>query len=170
MSYTWSSRVFSEPSCSAMEGVAYVSFTSSAAKSLSFSSLSSSSIITVHQNHRKNTSKSISTGNLAIRASSGSSSGTFSDESGSISSSLFVIFVNLFSIPNCDFFLGSVVTLLDYGAGNVRSLRNAIHYLGFDIQDVSHLSLLFFYFNWSIFFSLSFELYPDWLNVYNPIL
>ncbi|KAL4386928.1 hypothetical protein GQ457_09G014880 [Hibiscus cannabinus] len=31
---------------------------------------------------------------------------------------------------------GSVVTLLDYGAGNVRSLRNAIHYLGFEIEDV----------------------------------
>ncbi|MCE3216843.1 Imidazole glycerol phosphate synthase hisHF, chloroplastic [Datura stramonium] len=30
----------------------------------------------------------------------------------------------------------SVVTLLDYGAGNVRSLRNAIKYLGFDIKDV----------------------------------
>ncbi|KAK9019876.1 hypothetical protein V6N11_054383 [Hibiscus sabdariffa] len=31
---------------------------------------------------------------------------------------------------------GSVVTLLDYGAGNVRSLRNAIHYLGFEVEDV----------------------------------
>ncbi|PPS01777.1 hypothetical protein GOBAR_AA18885 [Gossypium barbadense] len=31
---------------------------------------------------------------------------------------------------------GSVVTLLDYGAGNVRSLRNAIRYLGFEIEDV----------------------------------
>ncbi|MBA0813472.1 hypothetical protein Gohar_027318, partial [Gossypium harknessii] len=30
----------------------------------------------------------------------------------------------------------SVVTLLDYGAGNVRSLRNAIRYLGFEIEDV----------------------------------
>ncbi|KAL5583629.1 hypothetical protein UlMin_016071 [Ulmus minor] len=30
----------------------------------------------------------------------------------------------------------SAVTLLDYGAGNVRSLRNAIRYLGFDIKDV----------------------------------
>lgn len=29
-----------------------------------------------------------------------------------------------------------VVTLLDYGAGNVRSVRNAIRYLGFDIKDV----------------------------------
>jgi glutamine amidotransferase/cyclase len=29
-----------------------------------------------------------------------------------------------------------VVTLLDYGAGNVRSLRNAIRFLGFDIKDV----------------------------------
>ncbi|XP_015581291.1 imidazole glycerol phosphate synthase hisHF, chloroplastic [Ricinus communis] len=30
----------------------------------------------------------------------------------------------------------SVVTLLDYGAGNVRSVRNAIRYLGFQIKDV----------------------------------
>ncbi|KAL0311001.1 UNVERIFIED_CONTAM: Imidazole glycerol phosphate synthase hisHF, chloroplastic [Sesamum angustifolium] len=30
----------------------------------------------------------------------------------------------------------SVVTLLDYGAGNVRSLRNAIRFLGFNIKDV----------------------------------
>ncbi|XP_073098611.1 imidazole glycerol phosphate synthase hisHF, chloroplastic-like isoform X3 [Elaeis guineensis] len=29
----------------------------------------------------------------------------------------------------------STVTLLDYGAGNVRSVRNAIRYLGFDIKD-----------------------------------
>ncbi|XP_043692442.1 imidazole glycerol phosphate synthase hisHF, chloroplastic isoform X2 [Telopea speciosissima] len=31
---------------------------------------------------------------------------------------------------------GSVVTLLDYGAGNVRSVRNAIRFLGYDIKDV----------------------------------
>ncbi|OMO89892.1 Histidine biosynthesis, HisF [Corchorus olitorius] len=31
---------------------------------------------------------------------------------------------------------GSVVTLLDYGAGNVRSVRNAIHHLGYEIEDV----------------------------------
>ncbi|XP_054797807.1 imidazole glycerol phosphate synthase hisHF, chloroplastic isoform X2 [Prosopis cineraria] len=30
----------------------------------------------------------------------------------------------------------SVVTVLDYGAGNVRSVRNAIRHLGFDIKDV----------------------------------
>lgn len=30
----------------------------------------------------------------------------------------------------------SVVTLLDYGAGNVRSVRNAIRHLGFEIKDV----------------------------------
>lgn len=30
----------------------------------------------------------------------------------------------------------SVVTLLDYGAGNVRSVRNAIRRLGFDVKDV----------------------------------
>lgn len=28
------------------------------------------------------------------------------------------------------------VTLLDYGAGNVRSVRNAIHKLGYTIKDV----------------------------------
>ncbi|ONK62056.1 uncharacterized protein A4U43_C08F36340 [Asparagus officinalis] len=44
--------------------------------------------------------------NLSIRASSSSSSGD------------------------------STVTLLDYGAGNVRSVRNAIRYLGFDIKEV----------------------------------
>ncbi|KAK6946971.1 Histidine biosynthesis protein [Dillenia turbinata] len=31
----------------------------------------------------------------------------------------------------------SVVTLLDYGAGNVRSVRNAIRHLGYDIKDVN---------------------------------
>ncbi|KAK6946964.1 hypothetical protein RJ641_000437 [Dillenia turbinata] len=31
----------------------------------------------------------------------------------------------------------SVVTLLDYGTGNVRSVRNAIRLLGYDIKDVS---------------------------------
>lgn len=31
----------------------------------------------------------------------------------------------------------TVVTVLDYGAGNVRSLKNAIRRLGFDIEDVS---------------------------------
>ena len=31
------------------------------------------------------------------------------------------------------------MTLLDYGAGNVRSLRNAIHLLGYEINDVSHV-------------------------------
>ncbi|KAM2960845.1 hypothetical protein FF1_030490 [Malus domestica] len=30
----------------------------------------------------------------------------------------------------------SGVTLLDYGAGNVRSVRNAIRHLGFDVKDV----------------------------------
>lgn len=35
--------------------------------------------------------------------------------------------------------LFAVVTLLDYGAGNVRSVRNAIRHLGFDIKDVIFL-------------------------------
>ncbi|KAK1575490.1 hypothetical protein Q3G72_005904 [Acer saccharum] len=34
----------------------------------------------------------------------------------------------------------SVATLLDYGAGNVRSVRNAIRHLGFDIKDATHIS------------------------------
>ncbi len=29
------------------------------------------------------------------------------------------------------------ITLLDYGAGNVRSVRNAIHKLGYTVRDVS---------------------------------
>lgn len=32
------------------------------------------------------------------------------------------------------------MTLLDYGAGNVRSVRNAIRHLGFGIKDVSFLT------------------------------
>ncbi|GMI80281.1 HIS HF [Hibiscus trionum] len=88
-----------------MEGIPYASFTSFATKSLSFSSLSPSSIIVPHRKSQKNTLKSVSPRKLVIRASSASSS-------------------------------GSVVTLLDYGAGNVRSLRNAIHFLGFKIEDV----------------------------------
>lgn len=32
---------------------------------------------------------------------------------------------------------GKEVTLLDYGAGNVRSVRNAITKLGYTIKDVS---------------------------------
>ncbi|GMI80280.1 HIS HF [Hibiscus trionum] len=91
--------------CSVMEGIPYASFTSFATKSLSFSSLSPSSIIVPHRKSQKNTLKSVSPRKLVIRASSASSS-------------------------------GSVVTLLDYGAGNVRSLRNAIHFLGFKIEDV----------------------------------
>ena len=35
-----------------------------------------------------------------------------------------------------------VVTLLDYGAGNVRSVRNAIKFLGFEIKDVRFLLYL----------------------------
>lgn len=40
------------------------------------------------------------------------------------------------------FYLFLVVTLLDYGAGNVRSVRNAIRFLGFEIKDVSFLLYL----------------------------
>lgn len=38
----------------------------------------------------------------------------------------------------------SVVTLLDYGAGNVRSVRNAIRRLGFDVKDVIFLDIFCF--------------------------
>jgi len=31
----------------------------------------------------------------------------------------------------------AMISLLDYGAGNVRSLRNAIHHFGFDVADVA---------------------------------
>jgi hypothetical protein len=34
------------------------------------------------------------------------------------------------------------VTLLDYGAGNVRSIRNAIHLLGFNIREVRSIVVL----------------------------
>lgn len=42
----------------------------------------------------------------------------------------------------CDpfFSANTVVSLLDYGAGNVRSIRNAIRYLGYQIHDVSNPS------------------------------
>ncbi|KAK7316780.1 hypothetical protein RJT34_00496 [Clitoria ternatea] len=44
---------------------------------------------------------------------------------------------NLFTVRASSSSSGdSVVTLLDYGAGNVRSVRNAIRFLGFDIKDV----------------------------------
>ena len=45
-----------------------------------------------------------------------------------------------FFISSC-----SVVTLLDYGAGNVRSVRNAIRFLGFDIKDVSFFFFFFLF-------------------------
>ena len=34
------------------------------------------------------------------------------------------------------------ITLLDYGAGNVRSVRNAIRRLGYTLKDVSTLTFL----------------------------
>lgn len=37
----------------------------------------------------------------------------------------------------CSASASNEVTLLDYGAGNVRSVRNAIKKLGFTIKDVS---------------------------------
>ena len=60
-----------------------------------------------------------------------------------LSGSLFVTISEVVMVfgplhQNLSFFF-SVVTLLDYGAGNVRSVRNAIRFLGFDIKDVSFL-------------------------------
>ncbi|XP_024021671.1 imidazole glycerol phosphate synthase hisHF, chloroplastic isoform X1 [Morus notabilis] len=78
-------------------------FSFSSSQSLAFRSSSSSSLLFLRANLRRNRLNLKSPRNLSVRASS-----------------------------NGD----SVVTLLDYGAGNVRSLRNAIRYLGFDIKDV----------------------------------
>ena len=38
----------------------------------------------------------------------------------------------MFSAGNC-----AEVTLLDYGAGNVRSVRNALHALGYSVNEVT---------------------------------
>ena len=54
---------------------------------------------------------------------------------------MFVIVVILFYFLMIE--LVSVVTLLDYGAGNVRSVRNAIRRLGFEVRDVSFSLILF---------------------------
>ncbi len=40
-------------------------------------------------------------------------------------------------IPNLDHLNNQMITLLDYGAGNVRSVRNAIIRLGYTVKDVS---------------------------------
>lgn len=58
---------------------------------------------------------------------------------------LFPYTINYYAFPSNNFvfffsrfeWMVSAVTLLDYGAGNVRSLRNAIKYLGFDIKEVN---------------------------------
>lgn len=39
----------------------------------------------------------------------------------------------MFALIRC---IVAAITLLDYGAGNVRSVRNAIRYLGFSVKDV----------------------------------
>ncbi|KAI9108259.1 hypothetical protein K1719_020742 [Acacia pycnantha] len=81
----------------------------------------------------------------STRASSSSSCSSYS-------SSSLLLLRDKFSLSNCSyctnvthsrnfsvrasFSADSVVTLLDYGAGNVRSVRNAIRHLGFDIKDV----------------------------------
>lgn len=118
----------SEP---AMEAQPFVSST----KTLPFRSASPSSLL-FHRRHRLNCRPSR---NFTVRASSAGDSGNLSL---SLSHNLlpFLIIFNLFEYY-------SVVTLLDYGAGNVRSVRNAIRRLGFDVKDVifsPYLSLLLF--------------------------
>ena len=93
---------------------------------------------------------------FSVGASSSRDSGSFSLLQ---KSPLFCFFVYFFVSVSWSFapepliFLSyfSVVTLLDYGAGNVRSVRNAIRFLGFDIKDVSFLHHyimgLFFFFS-----------------------
>ncbi|XP_057724587.1 imidazole glycerol phosphate synthase hisHF, chloroplastic [Arachis stenosperma] len=88
-------------------------FYSASRPTISLPSYSSSSFLFLHKNPSfiktsRSTNVSYSR-SFSVRASSSSSSSSTSD---------------------------SVVTLLDYGAGNVRSVRNAIKHLGFDIKDV----------------------------------
>ncbi|CAL9134897.1 unnamed protein product [Musa textilis] len=80
----------------------------------------------------------IKTKPFSICASSSSDSGKKPCPRFSFHNRLFLVLVH--DSSSCSFLYGgvaaAVVTLLDYGAGNVRSLRNAIRYLGFDIKDV----------------------------------
>ncbi|KAK7387102.1 hypothetical protein VNO78_27612 [Psophocarpus tetragonolobus] len=73
-------------------------------------------------------------------ASSASSSSLFSLRNNPLSSPKITHFYNTKQSKNFTVRASSsgdsVVTLLDYGAGNVRSIRNAIRFLGFDIKDV----------------------------------
>lgn len=81
--------------------------------------------------------------NFSIRASSSGDSGLFSLLWNTHLKKKNIIFLGFGFVPQplifsfASWFL--VVTLLDYGAGNVRSVRNAIRSLGFDIEDVSFL-------------------------------
>ncbi|KAK6934481.1 Histidine biosynthesis protein [Dillenia turbinata] len=82
-------------------------FGSSQMMSAASSYSSSSSRVFVHRDNTDRKNLMFKSTNFSIRAHSSSSSGE------------------------------SVVTLLDYGAGNVRSVRNAIRHLGYDIKDVN---------------------------------
>ena len=102
---------------------------------------SSSSLLFRHNSFSKThySAKFKSPRNLSVRA---------SGDSGTLS--LFFTQINFKLSDNCliNFFFFfnynfEVVTLLDYGAGNVRSVRNAIRYLGFDIKDVIFFTLFF---------------------------
>jgi glutamine amidotransferase/cyclase len=124
-------------------------FTSPSSTCKTSSISSSSSLISLSKISYRNHSpfKFKSRRNLSVRASN--------DDSGPLPLPLLSLSKNLLmpsstetsSLCCCCFFFFmdfAVVTLLDYGAGNVRSVRNAILHLGFQIKDV-----LFFitYFN-----------------------
>lgn len=53
------------------------------------------------------------------------------------------------------------MTLLDYGAGNVRSVRNAINLLGYRIQDVNVLTKISLQFVIVVFPLKMFVQYPS---------
>jgi hypothetical protein len=81
---------------------------------------------------------------FSIRASSSSDSGLFSHSTNTLLRKFVFFFWGFDLVTHSHFiyilvFHFLVVTLLDYGAGNVRSVRNAIKFLGFEIKDVSFL-------------------------------
>jgi glutamine amidotransferase/cyclase len=121
-----------------MEAAPFASSSSSASslssRAVTAGSLSPTSSLLFRRNNIRNSiCKFKSPRNLSVRA---------SGDSGTLSLSLthitFMLSDNLFIYYLFFSFFFSVVTLLDYGAGNVRSVRNAIRHLGFDITDVSY--------------------------------
>ena len=116
-----------------MEAAPFASSSSAlslSSRAVTAGSLSPTSSLLFRRNNIRNSyCKFKSPRNLSVRASG--DSGTLSLSHTHIT---FMLSDNLFII----FFFFSVVTLLDYGAGNVRSVRNAIRHLGFDIKDVCY--------------------------------